>query len=172
MAQDTREQIASFDTAALFFQFSDFDSPSPLLFHRPDAKQRTAYAPEEYISIVLDGRLGAGAVGDVYSAFISSPRAPVHPFVVKMAFTPRSVQRMKHEHAVYKHLTAAGVTGIPTFLGFHSSTDDTKCVLMLSNVGRPLGEQMDEGRKVLLSSEQWCVMFRCCNPSYLELTRN
>ncbi|KAF8999577.1 hypothetical protein BDZ89DRAFT_1082706 [Hymenopellis radicata] len=154
----TQNRIASLPTVALFLQFGKLDSPSPLLVFPPGTVPDSTYEPKNYLRVVLEKRLGSGAIGDVYRAIIqpdgSSGTKNYCPFVMKLATTPPRVRRLRHEYRVYEHLSAAGVAGIPTVFGFRQTANASVCVLMLSNVGRPLGERMDADRKVKLSAKQ------------------
>lgn len=149
--QSLYTHISSFKALALFFQFDDVDSPSPLLVFPPGTPRQHRFKSTEYLSIVLYAKLGAGAVGDTYAARVFGfPTS----FVVKMAITERAVLRLKHEYKVYRHLHDAGVKGIPSLLGFHEDNGGSVCILSLSNVGRPLGERMNRTRQVHLSDDE------------------
>ncbi|KAF8904519.1 hypothetical protein CPB85DRAFT_1255327 [Mucidula mucida] len=154
----TQELIASTRAIALFFQFDGLDSPAPVLVFPPSTQPNPAYAPKDYISVVLEKRLGRGAVGEVFRAVIqpdgSSKKPRYCPFVVKMATTTSRIQRLRHEYKVYEHLNKVNVTGIPTVLGFRETANASMCVLLLSHVGRPLGARMNSDRKVKLTAKQ------------------
>ncbi|KAF8890237.1 hypothetical protein CPB85DRAFT_1441245 [Mucidula mucida] len=154
----TQQHIASTPAIALFFQFDGLDSPAPVLVFPPSTKPNSTYAPKDYISVVLEKRLGRGAVGEVFRAVIqpdgSSQKPRYCPFVLKMATTASRIQRLRHEYKVYEHLHKVNVAGIPTVLGFRETSDSSMCVLLLSHVGRPLGARMNSDRKVKLTAKQ------------------
>ncbi len=156
--QVTQQHIASTPAIALFFQFDGLDSPAPVLVFPPSTKPNSTYAPKDYISVVLEKRLGRGAVGEVFRAVIqpdgSSQKPRYCPFVLKMATTASRIQRLRHEYKVYEHLHKVNVAGIPTVLGFRETSDSSMCVLLLSHVGRPLGARMNSDRKVKLTAKQ------------------
>ncbi len=143
-----------------------------MLVFSPSTKPNSAYAPKDYITVVLEKRLGQGAVGEVFRAVIqpdgSSKKPRYCPFVVKMATTASRIQRLRHEYKVYEHLRKVDVTGIPTVLGFRETPNSSMCVLLLSHVGRPLGARMNSDRKVKLTAKQRYVQH---DPSYKRRTQ-
>ncbi|KAF9018406.1 hypothetical protein BDZ89DRAFT_1073919, partial [Hymenopellis radicata] len=132
--EEMTKYIASFPAVAVFFRFSYFDSPAPLLLFRTESDRRPRYRPKDYLSIIADKPLGSGAVGDVYRVVIESAPRPT-----LVASKEASIRRLKHELRVYRHLHDAGVAGIPSVLGFRENPDANLCVLMLSDAGLPLG---------------------------------
>lgn len=143
---------------ALNFRFGPYYSPAPLLLWSVDAIRKTEYHPHEYVSVVLERKMGSGSIGRVFAGRIDrdrSFRAPqLGSFIVKIADDFNKSQRLRHEYRVYRHLHDRGVTGIPFLLGFYENTDVNICSLLLSNVGRPLGELMDADRMLHLSVSQ------------------
>ncbi|KAF8894271.1 hypothetical protein CPB85DRAFT_1440568 [Mucidula mucida] len=76
------------------------------------------------------------------------------PFILKLALTGANARRLDHELQVYRHLEQAGVSGIPSLLGYRrGSMDGDPCVLMISDAGQPLGNRLDSEQKVELSTE-------------------
>ncbi|KAF8878711.1 hypothetical protein CPB85DRAFT_1259518, partial [Mucidula mucida] len=59
------------------------------------------------------------------------------PFILKLALTGANARRLAHELQIYRHLEQAGVSGIPSLLGYR----------------RALGNRLDSERKVDLSPE-------------------
>ncbi|KAF8871800.1 hypothetical protein CPB85DRAFT_1513369 [Mucidula mucida] len=75
------------------------------------------------------------------------------PFILKLALTGANARRLAHELQIYRHLEQAGVSGIPSLLGYRRGMDGDLRVLMLSDAGQPLGNRLDSERKVDLSPE-------------------
>ncbi len=76
------------------------------------------------------------------------------PFILKLALTGANARRLDHELQVYRHLEQAGVSGIPSLLGYRrGSMDGDPRVLMISDAGQPLGNRLDSEQKVELSTE-------------------
>lgn len=127
------------------------DSPAPVLLWRPEAERREKYKSSDYVSIVLDGRLGTGATGSVYRAVIepdaSSRRPKYSSFVVKVASTVKTAKRLRHEYEIYLHLQKKKVRGIPLAMGFYETKEVGLAILVLSHVGQPLGQRMDKTTK-------------------------
>ncbi len=157
--QSVRSLLSSHSIAAFYFQTSQYDSPAPVLFYNvsDDSELRDSYSPSEYVTIVLDSRLGTGGTGTVFRACIepdASSSKPKYcaPFVVKFAYSSKDADRLRHEYAVYRHLERKGVTGIPRLLGFYEAVDeDDMAALVITHAGRPLGElPRDENHKINL----------------------
>ncbi|KAF8876906.1 hypothetical protein CPB85DRAFT_1443724 [Mucidula mucida] len=75
------------------------------------------------------------------------------PFILKLALTGANARRLDHELQIYRHLEQAGVSGIPSLLGYRRGMDGDLRVLMISDAGQPLGNRLDSERKVDLSPE-------------------
>ncbi|KAF8918543.1 hypothetical protein CPB85DRAFT_1430245 [Mucidula mucida] len=67
---------------------------------------------------------------------------------MKIAFTQDGVQRLRHEDRVYRHLQEAGVSGIPSLLGFLENPDASLCVLFLSDCGSHLESGWSTGKLI------------------------
>lgn len=147
---------------ALSLQVGDLDSPAPIIFHRPDEPQQQSYKPKEYINVVAYQKLGSGATGSAYKSVIepdASSRKPAYcSFVVKLASTPYNVKRMRHEYRTYIHLHDADVVGIPTAMGFFENKAAQMAIMILSDVGIPLGRQMNKEKKVIVDREKAYVL--------------
>ncbi|KAF9038305.1 hypothetical protein BDZ89DRAFT_1157159 [Hymenopellis radicata] len=144
---------------AAYFRHRQHDSPAPiLLFSDERGTPGSAYRPKDYVKLVLDERLGAGATGEALTALIqpdASSRSPKYsPLVFKMATDAERIERLIHESKIYTQLEAAGVEGIPRSLGIWQDSQRNICALILTNAGHPLGDRLDEEQKVTLTPMQ------------------
>lgn len=155
--QATKKYLSAKEVIALFFQCDNLYSPTPLLLFTEGHDRQVHYEKEQYVSLILNVRLGSGAVGDVYKSFIHG--MDYRPFITKIATTATRVRRLRHEYTIYMHLHAAKVTGIPLVLGFHENLDAGVSVLLISDVGQPMGMDMDEQRSVQVSDKHGYVSF-------------
>ncbi|KAF8991725.1 hypothetical protein BDZ89DRAFT_1086524 [Hymenopellis radicata] len=145
--QQTQLHVRKSKAIATYFRYRGHDSPAPiLLYSQPSQVQQPIYTPKEYIRLVLDKPLGAGATGEAITAFIEPDASSSNPKYTEL--------RLAREHKVYMHLEAANVTGIPRSLGFWEDTRGNISALILAYAGRPLGELQDENRKVTLTPAQ------------------
>ncbi|KAF9022212.1 hypothetical protein BDZ89DRAFT_1070850 [Hymenopellis radicata] len=154
----TQLHVQNSEVIAVYFRYGH-DSPAPiLLFSNPNDVPRPVYHPKDYVKLLLDERLGAGATGEALAAFIepdASCKSPKYTdLVVKMATDPGRMRRLFHEFKIYTHLEAAGVQGIPRSLGFWTDTSRNVSALVLTNAGRPLGYLLDENKRVSLTPKQ------------------
>ena len=124
-------------------QYGRYNSPTPTLLLKPGRKRQTAYKPAEYLTIILDRRLGSGAVGEVYAAHLGPPHSKIKhpPLVVKLATTYEHLCSLRHEYDVYCHLRERRVQGIPHIFGFYQDGYPNFGVLVMSNVGTPFGRR-------------------------------
>ncbi|KAF9023116.1 hypothetical protein BDZ89DRAFT_1070118 [Hymenopellis radicata] len=158
--KDLTDTIGSFPLVAVFFRYDHFDSPAPLLLFSPGAVKKRRYEPREYISIVADKSLGAGAVGSVFRVTIDpdlcleDPEAGYPSFILKVASGEENIRRLKHEVHIYRHLEKAGVSGIPSLLGVRENTAADVYAIMLSDAGFPIADRMDSEREVYLSPKE------------------
>ncbi|KAF8909227.1 hypothetical protein CPB85DRAFT_1562553 [Mucidula mucida] len=138
----TQQHVQKSEVIALYFRHGH-DSPAPVLLSSdPLEVPRPIYRPKDYIKLLLDERLGAGATGVVLAAFIepdASSRSPKYTDLVSN---------------IYEHLEAAGVQGIPRFLDFWADPCGNVAALVLTNAGRPLGDLLDENKHVSLTPKQ------------------
>ncbi len=122
---------------AIYIRFGIYYSPSPSILLKPGQRRKAAYPPANYITLVLNSRLGTGATGDVFAATI--PNVKHGPIVVKLATTFKRLCRLRHEYSVYVHLRDANVKCIPRVFGFYQDAQRGAGALVMSNDGHALG---------------------------------
>ena len=120
-----------------------YNSPTPTLLLKPGRKRQVNYKPTEYLTIILDRRLGSGATGEVYAAHLGPPHGKLNhpPLVVKLATTYERLCSLRHEYDVYCHLRRHRVQGIPHVFGFYQDGNPNFGVLVMNNVGTPFGKR-------------------------------
>ncbi|KAJ7689584.1 hypothetical protein B0H17DRAFT_1134917 [Mycena rosella] len=93
---------------------------------------------DEYFDISPDSEISAGAAGIAHEATLrvtSTDGGPLLENVVKVAFLAEQQKRMRHEHAIYRHMAESHVKGIPEVYGIFEDLEGGAMVLIMSACG-------------------------------------
>lgn len=166
LPQRLNECFSSRSVLAIYFRIGIFNSPSPLVLLNPGRASSELYEPKEYITLVLESRLGRGATGDVFGARLGPNVAlPIGNkemcLVVKIATTLNKLMRLRHEFNIYCHLRSAGVKGIPHVFGYYQDGTHEAGALIMRDAGTPLGmRRTGPGHCVTVSdTERWAYFY-------------
>ena len=109
--------------------------------------------------LVITSEIAEGAIGVVHGGVLeieSSGPCLFLDVVVKLAFTYRQQDSLKHEYSIYQHLVSKRVRGIPTPLGLFNSLGDGPSALLMTHSS----VRIDSG---MLSTAARSV-FHCADP--------
>ncbi|KAG6908551.1 hypothetical protein DXG01_004184 [Tephrocybe rancida] len=134
-----KEHSATRSLALLEIRYGAYNSPSPASFLRLGTSPRKTYNADQYLSVVLTSRIASGATGVVHGAQLNilvDGKTRNLDVVVKLAYKPERIKRMRHEYGVYMHLASRGVvTGIPAVFGLFEDVESDTVALIMSHVG-------------------------------------
>ena len=109
--------------------------------------------------LVVTLEIAEGAIGVVHGGVLeieSSGPCLFLDVVVKLAFTDRQQDSLKHEYSIYQHLVSKCVRGIPMPLGLFNSLGDGPSALLMTHSGVRINSSM------LLTAVR--SVFRCADP--------
>ena len=142
------------------FQYGIYNTPFPLFFMRlPSSKppgsgvltppasprRKPVFRPDERLMLVVTSEIADGATGIVHGGVLeieSSGSCVFLDVVVKLAFTDRQQDSLKHEYSIYQHLVSRRVGGIPTPLGLFDTPGDGPSALLMTLNGAPIDSSM------------------------------
>lgn len=141
---------------ALYVQFGNYNSPTPLVLFAPNHPRAESYSDKICLPLILTTRLGRGATGQVYDAKlgVGHERRISSRIVVKLAATRPSLLSLRHEYDIYVHLHSKDVTGIPFVFGYYHDADCAVGALIMSNAGAPFGRRMNEEKKIRFTAAE------------------
>jgi hypothetical protein len=97
--------------------------------------------------VALTEEIGSGFVGPTYRGFAIFADGCGQEWcirvVAKTAFTSDAKEALKHEAAVYESFREAKVNGVPTLLGLFDDLDDSIHVLVTTDVGQSLNNNVE-----------------------------
>ncbi|KAG6849203.1 hypothetical protein H0H93_010487 [Arthromyces matolae] len=137
-----KHQVLARPLALITLRFGNYNSITPGAFLRSGASKKSSYRPDEYISLVLNSKIGYGAIGSIYHAHMEllvESRARSTTVVVKVASQEKDIEHLQHEYSIYEHLSRHGVVeGIPFVFGLFKDTESEVTVLVMNHVGTDL----------------------------------
>ena len=122
-------------------------------------RHKLALQPEEHLMLVVTSEITDGVIGVVHGGVLeieSSGPCVFLDVVVKLAFTDRQQDSLKHEYSIYQHLVSKRVRGIPTPLGLFNSLGNGPLALLMTHSGVPI--------HISILSTTARSVFRCADP--------
>jgi hypothetical protein len=126
----------------IHLRYGVYNSPAPASFLRAGKShfsESRKFTPHQYISLLVESEIAAGATGVVHNGRIEVPTASDDVdnlrVAVKFAFKPRQQQKLRHEFSIYEHLATSGIEGIPTVFGLFEDTESDTLALIMTHVG-------------------------------------
>ncbi|KAF5369652.1 hypothetical protein D9615_010246 [Tricholomella constricta] len=125
--------------ALIELRYGVYNSPAPASFVRSKTRRKTRYKSDEYLSIILTSEIASGATGVAHVAELKvlvAGRTLSSAAVVKLAFEPEQIQRLRHEFSIFQHLKSRGVVeGIPFIFGLFEDVETDALALVMTHVG-------------------------------------
>ncbi|KAK0490401.1 hypothetical protein IW261DRAFT_1616814 [Armillaria novae-zelandiae] len=127
------------------------------------SSRKHSYRYNECLTLVLGRKLGQGAVGEAYEASLEidfgDGNIAHYPdkVIVKLAFSERQTERLRHEYGIYRHLSEGPmqVTKIPRAFGFFEDVESEAGALILDHAGVALAYRLKPpGTGVAVSAEE------------------
>lgn len=153
------------DVMLLQLRYGYFNSPAPASFLRVGKLHSTVsqtHAPDEYMSLVVDSEIAAGATGVAHNAsleILTSDGVHCLRVVVKFALRPQQQARLRHEFSIYEHMASSEVKGIPKVFGLFKDTESDTLGLVMTHVGTCLLDREPTALKIIVREPERSVAF-------------
>ncbi|KAF5369637.1 hypothetical protein D9615_010264 [Tricholomella constricta] len=139
VTQLVKKYAATRSLALIELRYGVYNSPAPASFVRSKTRRNTRYKSNEYLSLVLTSEIASGATGVAHVAELKvlvAGRTLSSAAVVKLAFEPEQIQRLRHEFSIFQHLKSQGVVeGIPFIFGLFEDVETDALALVMTHVG-------------------------------------